>query len=88
MIETYDEALELLQEAREAYRCGEYREALRIYRELAHWVTSSRARGSVPAEQLQPLMRDVRREIAGYQNCDDEYAWESASSLQTLFPAE
>lgn len=86
MIANYDDAAELLRTAKMTYReLREYREALGMYRELAFWVTSERTQKTVPAEQLAELTREVRRGIAGFQSCDDECVWESASSLHDLF---
>ena len=86
MINSYDEAVELLHEAQEAYRDpDECRMALSMYRELAYWVTSERVRKSESAERLAELTSAIKRGIAGYQNCDNECLWESASSLYDIF---
>ena len=88
MINSFEEAVETFDAARMAYRDGEYRMALGMFSELAHFVNSSRAKSEIPAEQLDPLRVDVRRAIAGYQSCDDEFAWERASGLHDLFPQD
>ena len=85
MIESFEEAVDLLHEAQEAYRNDECSEALSKYYDLAYWVTSTHARNSVPAEQLVEFARKVRRGVAGYQNCESECLWEKASSLMDIF---
>ena len=85
MIEDIREAIEQFREAEQLYREGDCREALHLLHELAYYVTSNRTKRTVPAEELEPLTTQVRRAIAGYQSCDDECAWESASGLMDLF---
>lgn len=85
MIESFEEAVDLLHEAQEAYRNDECSEALSMYYDLAHWVASAQARSSVPAGLLVEFARKVRCGVAGYQNCESECLWEKASSLMDIF---
>ena len=81
MFENCKEAAEALAEAQGLYNAGEYREALHIYSSLADWLTRTRTQASQPSDELAALADAVRRGLAGYPNCDDEFAWERASQM-------
>ena len=80
-MENYQEALEQFDEGCALYEAGEVREALHLFSQVAEYVTSTRAATEVPAGELSELATQVARKLAGYQNCDDEFAWERASAI-------
>ena len=80
-MENFQEALEQFEEGCALYDAGEVREALRCFSQVAEYVTSTRARSEAPAGELSALATQVARRLAGYQNCDDEFAWERASAI-------
>ena len=85
MIRDCKEGLEILDAARKTYRDGEYRRALEMLSELAYYVTSTQRKPAGTPAEIEALRTGVRRALAGFQSCENECVWESASSLFELF---
>lgn len=78
---TYDDALQFMHIAENAYRVEAYTEALDILTRLVHYVR--RGEGMTP-EQRETLTRRVRGAVAEFSSCPDECAWEMACELTPL----
>lgn len=79
----YQDALDYLHIAENAYNVGAYTESADIVRRLAYYAIDTR-NGLTPNQRAE-FAKAVQRAINRFSNCPDEAIWEEMCELGDLF---